>query len=693
MTVAHEGGQELCPPKASQLLEAALKLHEAGFSVVPTVPGSKRPAIRWEIYKSRRSSLAEIKSWWTERPGREPFGLAVVSGAVSGNVTLDFDPAEGVSVEDLIAEAEKFFGKPFPDTCVVLSPSGGRHYHYILPKEASESIRTRVIYTSNLGKVEVRADGAICVMPPTWVRSKQGTLSPYIYATPLEARSDITKTWLWNVLTSTQAQATTGERPPEPSREEAQSILNSVRSKLTPTAVKYLHTYRRVDDRSKLCWQFGAELLKSGITDRYTLAAVMTLLPAHEDKYGDPSRGEKWGRWGHAWHIAGELLKEAAEGKLSTESTAPPSVGQQEEEPNRPALQLVSLADVPREPVEFLINPLLPRGELTLLDGDPGSGKSWIWMALLAGLTGSEICPVPYDHTAPKDIKALILVSEDSPTKTIRSRLEDLGADLSRIMMFAEKPVVQNGSGPGKHVISVTAELLEQAIPAIVELKPDLVVIDPITLFATTRDGFDMNNAVAVRKMLSQLVALARELNFALLAVRHFRKTTGKALYRGMGSIDFAATARSALVVGVDPKTGKNVLSHHKSNLAPQMEESLVFTLDPNSSPPFRWEGTCDVKPDDITEEIPRDQREGSEEQTKLRIAKDVLVAFLNDCGGMAPSKEIMKVARDNGISERTMWRAKEDLGIKHAIKGHRKERQSYWVLPDSLLNNVLPYS
>ncbi|MBW2580711.1 MAG: AAA family ATPase [Deltaproteobacteria bacterium] len=333
----------------------------------------------------------------------------------------------------------------------------------------------------------------------------------------------------------------------------------------------------------------------------------------------------------------------------------------------------VSLDRIIPEPVEMVIWPLLPRGELTLIDGDPGVGKTWMWQALVAGLTGSIICPLPLDQRASSSFRALIVTTEDDLAKTIRPRLEALGADLSRIDVFIPT---------GKEEMFVTAANIDDALASIQRNVPDVVIIDPVTLFVSTERNFDANKATHVRKMFTRLVSEARRLNLALLVSRHFGKTPGKAIHRGIGSIDFSAMARSMLVVGPDPSdsAGKiRVVAHAKSNQVPQLNKGLLFSLDQNGNPPFQWMGLCDINPDHLTDS--EAAFHAQDEKSKLDEGKDFYRQILAD--GRVLIDECREQARKFGISDSALRRARKALGVEAQQEGFGTEKRWYWYLPE----------
>ncbi len=335
--------------------------------------------------------------------------------------------------------------------------------------------------------------------------------------------------------------------------------------------------------------------------------------------------------------------------------------------------RIVSIEDIQAEKTEMVVDPILPRGEVTILDGDPGAGKSWFWMALLAGLTGSKVCPLPESLRGANEIRsALILTTEDDPARIIRPRLEGLGADLKRIK------IVQFASEEEMFFTASDARDIQRLVK---ENTPDIVIVDPITLYASTEKGFDSKNAEKVRKMLTPLIKIARETNCAFLVNRHFRKTSGKAMHQGIGSIDYAATARSLLMIVKDPtdRSGNpRIMAHVKSTASPEMREGLMFSLDENQTPPFQWEGVCEVSPDELTD------YEGAcnarEDRSRTDEAKDFLREILAG-GQLVPIQECKEQANRLGIADTTLLRAKRELGVKAKQSGFGQDKAWFWCL------------
>jgi len=309
---------------------------------------------------------------------------------------------------------------------------------------------------------------------------------------------------------------------------------------------------------------------------------------------------------------------------------------------------LVRMADVEPEKVEFLWPPYLPKGKLALLEGDPGLGKTYLALALAAAI--SRGLPLPGTDgglgagCAPANV--LYLTAEDGLGDTLRPRLDAAGADPERVF------VLDGMRGVDGKTAAVTLADLDVLELAAVKVQPVLVVVDPIQgyLGAAT----DMHRANEVRPLLTGIARLGERFGFAAVAIRHLRKSsTDRAVHRGLGSIDFAAAARSILLIGEDPENEeRRILAHAKSNLA-KGGPSLAFEI---ADGRFRWAGSSELRADDLL--APRDEAGRAPRKDAEAFLREVLAS------GPVAARQVQKQARENGIAERTLSRAKADLRV-----------------------------
>ena len=187
--------------------------------------------------------------------------------------------------------------------------------------------------------------------------------------------------------------------------------------------------------------------------------------------------------------------------------------------------------------VDWLWYPYIPYGKITILQGDPGEGKSTMMMQLAALITNGDAMPDGSGDRIPGNV--IYQAAEDGIEDTIKPRLEAAGADCSRIAFLEqsdEEPILLNDVR------------LAQAIEG---TKAKLLVIDPLQAYLGM-DG-EMQRSNSVRSVLGNLVKVAERTGCAVVLIGHMNKSNrAKGIYRGLGSIDIAAVARSILLVGRD---------------------------------------------------------------------------------------------------------------------------------------------
>lgn len=313
-------------------------------------------------------------------------------------------------------------------------------------------------------------------------------------------------------------------------------------------------------------------------------------------------------------------------------------------------LELIRMSDIQPEEVQWLWYPYIPLGKLTVIQGDPGEGKTTFVLAVIAALTKGEALP----EREPLDpVNILYQTAEDGLADTIRPRLDALGADCSRVLVIDES----------KRELSLSDERIRQAME---ETGAKLLVLDPLQAYLGAE--VDMHRANEVRPILKRLGAVAEQMGCAVILIRHLNKMQGqKSGHRGMGSVDFQAAARSVLLVGrtkEDPQL--RIVVPDKSSLAPE-GESIAFALDPEQG--FQRKGYCAYNAEELlggsTKQV----------QTKTMQAEETLRNLLDK---PAPAEEILRRITAAGISERTLMTAKKNLGVLSEKRGG----QWFWRLP-----------
>ena len=340
---------------------------------------------------------------------------------------------------------------------------------------------------------------------------------------------------------------------------------------------------------------------------------------------------------------------------------------------SEPELKLINMELVKVEQIEWLLYPFIPFGKVTIIQGDPGEGKTTMVLQIIAKLTRGE--PILLNKKSQKEaqqdseenlkqevlsqdkpiqpVNVIYQTAEDGLGDTIKPRLLAAGADCSRVLVIDDR----------EQPLTMLDVRLEEAI---MQTKARMVVLDPIQGFLGT--DVDMHRANEIRPLMKGMAVLAEKYHCAIILIGHMNKNSnGKSSYRGLGSIDFQAAARSVLIVGRlkdEPET--RVMCHVKSSLAPE-GKSVAFRLDKETG--FQWIGEYDISADDLLSGDARGQ--------KSRIAKEFLLDILAD-GGMA-QKKIEEEASKQGIKKKTLRNAKQELEIDSVKRGN----QWFWILSE----------
>jgi hypothetical protein len=302
--------------------------------------------------------------------------------------------------------------------------------------------------------------------------------------------------------------------------------------------------------------------------------------------------------------------------------------------------------------VDWLWHPWIAYSNLSILDGDPGRGKSTITLDLAARVSCGWAMPPAVGTVVSEPANVLLLNAEDSAETTIRPRLEAAGADLSRIHIL---DAIAQGDTDRPAVLPFDLDVMEEIIE---EHKVLLVVIDP--LMAYLDSDIDAHKDQDIRRCLHRLMLVAERSGAAVLIVRHMNKlNAAPAIYRGGGSIGIIGAARSALVVGKHPtEQGTCVLAPVKINLA-RHPMALTYTLDQHGDVArVGWGKEVDLTADEIIVHGGRPKKQNNAEQ-----AAEFIRAYL--AGGEKESEELTAVMKAAGFSMRAIKEGRKALKLK----------------------------
>ena len=306
--------------------------------------------------------------------------------------------------------------------------------------------------------------------------------------------------------------------------------------------------------------------------------------------------------------------------------------------PTAQPVPMLRMADVELTSGDWLWFPYIPFGKLTIIQGNPGEGKTYFAMRLAAACTNRK--PLPGMETI-EPFNIIYQTAEDGLGDTVKPRLMEAEADLERVLVIDDRDTP----------LTLADERIARAIR---ENNARLVIIDPVQAFMGA--DVDMNRANEVRPIFRSLGDIAQATGCAIVLIGHLNKAAGtQSTYRGLGSIDITAAVRSLLFIGkLKDSPTTRVLIHEKSSLAPP-GQSLAFSLGDEKG--FEWIGAYDITADELLAGTDTAKTESKTAQAQM------LILELLANGKRMPSAELEKAVNERGISSRTMRTAKSRIG------------------------------
>ena len=318
----------------------------------------------------------------------------------------------------------------------------------------------------------------------------------------------------------------------------------------------------------------------------------------------------------------------------------------------------ICLSDVESTETKWLWYPYIPLGKITLMTADPGTGKTFFALYLVAQT--SKGAPF-YGTTIPwqEPARAVYL------TATIKPRLEPMKPIFDNIYSYDES----------EKSLSLSDSKIEEIMQ---KLHPKLIVFDPLQAYIGA--DVDMHRANEVRPVLGRIGRLADKYSCAVIFIMHNSKATqNAALQRALGSMDIPAIARSMLILANDPEGGR-LLCHEKSSLAAR-GQSICFDVDPSKGG-IVFSGYSDLRADDVLTAHATSRNKSSKKRDEL--CDDLLELFGDEDRLRVDSIE--KLCEQLGCSRNTLYRARDELQIKSVVKGFGKDRTAWWLLNDTSL-------
>jgi hypothetical protein len=563
-----------------------------------------------------------VAGWWAAEPSAN---VALATGRAHGLLVLDIDAHH--DGEASLAALEQEHG-PLPRTWTVRTPRGGRHYYFALADDGAAVPSPAGVRPG----LDIRADGAMAVAPPS--RTPAGAyvweVSPADLAAPAPCPP-----WLVALARAPRA----GGAPP----------ANGQRG-----GVDWGQLLAGVPagERNQRLFEAACRLRRAGVPQGLAAELLRALAARCQ-----PPLAEREVRQvlASAWRYPA--------GDAPAADVCP---------------RLVRLADVAPARLAWLWPGRVALGKLTLVEGDPGLGKSLLALDLAARVTRG--LPMP-DGSAGLGGPAgvVLLLAEDDLADTVRPRLDAAGADPARVVALA---TAGDPVDPERPPTTLDVGALRHAIRAV---DARLVVVDPLAAFLPART--DAHTDADVRRALAPLARLAAEERVAVLAIRHLNKNPhAPALYRGGGSIAFLAAARSALLVARHPDAAaQRVVAVLKSNLA-EPAEALAFSIVAHDAPAPRlaWHGAVAYTASEL---LAAGSGAGAAERASATEA--VLAALPTDGEGLGPREVAEVTGLALSVVKTLLWRLRATGAVTHVAHGRWARTRALESQQPPQVNNV----
>ena len=334
-----------------------------------------------------------------------------------------------------------------------------------------------------------------------------------------------------------------------------------------------------------------------------------------------------------------------------------------------PRVEAVALDRANMKPVTWLWPGRIPRGKITMLDGDPGLGKSTAAFDLAARVSTGAPMPMSALMTDPANV--LILSFEDDADDTITPRIVAADGDEKRVFILRLKQF-DNGR---KNDARLDLGCIPDFERIIRDKAAKLLIIDPLS--AAFKGKTDAHREADVRRDLGPLADMANRTGCAVLAVRHLKKSgSDNPLHAGIGSIGIVAAARSALAVKKHPENeDARLLLHVKANLS-ALAETIEYRVEVREvaegieTSAIEWVGHSDLTADDVM----------TDSGPKL-LKVDECIEWLRDvlAGSHIESTKLGRMGGEQGYSHSTMKRARREAGVK-AHRVALPEGRAQWL-------------
>jgi energy-coupling factor transporter ATP-binding protein EcfA2 len=595
------------PEFNAPLVEWALHYAKKGVPIFPCAPKSKIPAISKKNggngVDDATTDLDQIRAWWAKYP-------AANIGAACGH-KFDVVDLDGEQGQQTFKDKEK--DNKGQIVASTKTPGGGYHVYY------EPTLVPLTNGVKRLPGVDLRTKGGYVLLPPSYVIEEEKG-----YEGHYEWRKD-------NELNG---------RPLPNMPRWIQDAFKRAPSSGPSQVVPEIFPDGERNDR---LFRFGCGMRRKGSTE-FEINA--TLQAMNECRCVPPLDSQE------VRSIAKKCCNYTPEPERK--ETWKPAWNQErlspEEYYERRESEWLTLADIQAEEVPWLFERRFAKGMFSLLQGDPGEGKSTIARAMTAMITSGHAPNFWGMNTdGPRDV--VWLTKEESLKHSVVPALSKMGANLSRVHVI-KMELDEEGRLPPDFIFDDWG--IQQLREKIEATQAVLVVIDPLVSFFDS--STDIHRQNETRKTLGRLIQLGEATGAIPLGIVHQNKgNNANAIYRAIGSIDFPAAARTAFMVGHDPDDrGKKAFVQIKSNLGP-FASPLGFTIEDDGE--LLWDEECTLDAERMCE--PPNTKARKEKTDACRDWLESQLEF-----GKWEVATLVQRAKDEGFSQRLVYNCANELRV-----------------------------
>jgi len=586
-----------CCLVTNEALRTVLRLAKRGLRLIPVKAGEKFPPLLKAWQKHASCELDQVLSWYEKH---ERCNWGGTTGSTPGCFIVD---ADGEAGRITVAEWTNLHSDEWFKTTLAVETGNGSQYYAAWPSEVQIHNSAKKIAPG----IDIRGENGYGILPPSIHPSGK----PYQFLNGVDAPILPAPPWLLEKLGTTK---------PAGESQHANPSGFEIPDRLPEGS------------RDSVVHKMAAGLRRRGYPPDVIRAAITTFNLNHCVPPMAEAQVEK---------IYQSVIKYKAGSAV----------------PERVATRgpdLLCLADVEPKAVSWLWRDYIPRKMLSMISGDPGCGKTWLALAIIAAFTRGR---VPFSGEQIEPVDVLYLSVENVPDCVIRPRLDVLEGDPGRFHLL-------RGYECGEERGGIRLDDVEVLEGALQQTRAKLVVVDPIQSYLA---GIDTHRANETRPVLDVLAKLADQFDCGILLLRHLTKASaGRAMYRGLGSIDFTGAVRTELLAGIVPDLpSSRALVSVKSNVGPPAPSLAYEIQDAGDTGVFRWTGPVDVSAADLVADDKPDA--GTRQADAVEFLRHALAR------GERPTKEVEKHAKECGISPRTLTRARQILKVAWRTEGFGK--------------------